>query len=145
MSFIQSVGRRIGLAVITLSFVMGLVCVTAPAAQAEDFKVKMSGTLKFSPSSLTVSPGDTITWKNKAGVPHNIVFENTSGLSDATVVIKNKGEDAIEATGVDAMKANYLGKGKESLTLSANTPAGTYSYYCSPHRGSGMKGEIVVQ
>lgn len=46
-------------------------------AQA-DATVKLgadSGALEFVPSSVTIKAGETVTWVNNAGFPHNIVFD----------------------------------------------------------------------
>jgi plastocyanin len=34
-----------------------------------------SGALVFDPATVTVKAGDTVTWTNNAGFPHNIVFD----------------------------------------------------------------------
>lgn len=33
------------------------------------------GGLVFEPSEVTIKAGDSVTWKNNAGFPHNIVFD----------------------------------------------------------------------
>ena len=129
MSFIQSAGRRLGLAAMTLSLLFGLVCFAAPAANAATQTVEMSPSLQFQPASITASAGDTIVWNNAAGLPHNIVFEDSSKFSDDDVKTLGK----------------MQGKGQVELTLPGDLPAGTYKYFCTPHRGAGMNGEIVVQ
>ena len=65
---------------------------------------------------------------NKAG-PHNVVFD----------------EDAIpdgvsqEAISMDTQ----LGEEGETFSMKFDK-AGTYEYYCEPHRGAGMMGTLVV-
>merc|ERR1719379_2585372 len=47
------------------------------ATFAAEFKVKMgtdSGQLVYEPADLTICKGDTITWVNNKGGPHNVVF-----------------------------------------------------------------------
>jgi len=49
----------------------------ALAANA-DATVKLgadSGALEFVPSSVTIKAGESVTWVNNAGYPHNIVFD----------------------------------------------------------------------
>lgn len=129
MSFIQSIGRRLGLAAMTLSLLFGLASFAAPAANAATQTIEMSPSLQFQPNSVTASPGDTIVWNNAAGLPHNIVFQDSSKLDSADV----------EALG------KLQGKGQVQVTLPGDLPAGEYDYFCTPHRGAGMVGKIVVQ
>lgn len=89
------------------------------------------GSLAFVPNSFSVSPGEKIVFKNNAGFPHNVVFD----------------EDEIPG-GVDASKISMPeedllnGPGETySVTLDAK---GTYSFYCSPHQGAGMVGKVTV-
>ena len=89
------------------------------------------GGLVFEPSSFSVAPGEKIVFKNNAGFPHNVVFD----------------EDEIPS-GVDASKISMSeedllnGPGETySVTL---TEKGTYGFYCSPHQGAGMVGKVTV-
>lgn len=89
------------------------------------------GGLAFVPSDLSVASGETIVFKNNAGFPHNVIFDEDeipSGV-DAAKISMNE-EDLLNAPG-----ETY------SVTL---TEKGTYSYYCSPHQGAGMVGKITV-
>ncbi|MGV9294320.1 cupredoxin domain-containing protein [Amycolatopsis sp. NPDC003676] len=91
----------------------------APAAAAGSAKsVEMSG-YKFSPASLTISAGDTVTWTNHDSAPHNVVV--TDGPEKFTSPTMQTG-------------------GTFSHTF---TKAGTYSYYCSIHPD--MKATVTVQ
>jgi plastocyanin len=71
----------------------------------------------FSPATLTVKVGTTVTWTNKDGVTHTVT-------SDSDVF--NSGNLAPNAT--------------YSFTFSN---AGTFAYHCSIH--TSMKGTIIVQ
>lgn len=89
------------------------------------------GSLAFVPNSFSISAGEKIVFKNNAGFPHNVVFD----------------EDEIPS-GVDASKISMSeedllnGPGETySVTLSEK---GTYSFYCSPHQGAGMVGKVTV-
>jgi len=89
-----------------------------------------AGALVFDPASVTVSKGDSVTWVNNAGFPHNIVFD----------------EDAIPS-GANAEKLShddYLNAPGEKHTATFDV-AGSYSYYCEPHQGAGMVGKVIVQ
>merc|ERR1719504_427574 len=88
-----------------------------------------NGQLVFVPDELKICEGDTVTWVNNKGGPHNVVFD----------------EDAIPS-GVDQDKISMddqLGDEGATYTVKLDTP-GTYGYYCEPHRGAGMNGNLVV-
>jgi plastocyanin len=111
---------------------LALATVNAPGFAAEAKSVKMgsdNGQLVFVPDSIKICKGDTVTWVNNKGGPHNVVFD----------------EEAIPA-GVDQEKISMdgqLGEEGEKFSMKFDT-AGKYSYYCEPHRGAGMNGEMEV-
>jgi len=111
---------------------LALGSVNAPAFAAETKMVKMgsdSGQLVFVPSELSICAGDTVTWTNNKGGPHNVVFDGDSIPS-----------------GVDAESISMDDQlGDEGATYSQKfTAKGTYGYYCEPHAGAGMKAELTV-
>ncbi len=71
----------------------------------------------FTPQTLTVHPGTTVTWVNKDDVPHTVTSTNKK--------FKSRALDTDE---------------RFSFTFSA---PGTYEYFCSVHPK--MTGKIVVQ
>ena len=102
------------------------------AAGANAAVIKMGsddGSLAFVPSSVSVAAGEAVTFKNNAGFPHNVVFD----------------EDEVPA-GVDADAISHpdlINAPGEEYTVTLST-AGTYEYYCEPHQGAGMVGKITV-
>merc|ERR1719251_112215 len=99
--------------------------VNAPGFAAETKMVKMgsdSGQLVFVPDEIKICKGDTVTWTNNKGGPHNVVFD----------------EEAIPA-GVkqeEISMDDQLGEEGETFSKKFDV-AGTYGYYCEPHRGAG--------
>ena len=81
-----------------------------------------AGMLAFEPSTLNISAGDTVKFVNNKLAPHNAVFDGHEELSHA---------DLAFAPG-------------ESWEETFDT-AGTYDYYCEPHRGAGMVGKVIVE
>lgn len=71
----------------------------------------------FSPATLTITAGDTVTWTNEDQLEHTAT--STAGAFDS----------------------GLLGQG-ESYSFTFTTP-GTYAYLCTPHPS--MTGQIVVQ
>jgi len=107
--------------------------VNAPGFAAATKTVKMgsdNGQLVFVPDEITICKGDTVTWVNNKGGPHNVVFD----------------EEAVPS-GVDAETISMEDQlGDEGATFSQKFDvAGSYAYFCQPHRGAGMNGNLVVQ
>ena len=86
-----------------------------------------SGGTVFTPSTLTIKVGQTVTWK-WAGSGHSV----TEADGDpATCTVKAGGFDStIQATG-------------QTFSHTFST-AGTVNYFCQPHCASGMRGQIIV-
>ncbi|WZZ69189.1 plastocyanin [Brassica napus] len=89
------------------------------------------GGLVFVPSDFTVAKGEKIVFKNNAGFPHNVVFD----------------EDEIPS-GVNASKISMdeqalLNGAGETYEVTLTEP-GSYSFYCVPHQGAGMVGKLTV-
>ncbi|CAK0732116.1 hypothetical protein CVIRNUC_000087 [Coccomyxa viridis] len=103
----------------------------ALSANAASVKLGAAGgALVFEPAEVTIKSGETVTWTNNIGFPHNVVFD----------------EDGIPA-GASADKLShedYLNSPGETVSSTFDKP-GEYSYYCEPHQGAGMAGKIIVQ
>jgi len=112
---------------------LALATVNAPGFAAETKSVKMgsdSGQLVFVPDEIKICKGDSVTWVNNKGGPHNVVFD----------------EEAIPS-GVDVEKISMddqLGDEGATFTMKFDV-AGKYSYFCEPHRGAGMNAEMTVE
>lgn len=77
--------------------------------------------LSFTPSTLTVAAGRTIVFVQQDNVTHTVTPDGHSAWSRVS-----------RSTPGEVMR----------ITISA---AGTYPYFCEPHRSSGMTGTITVQ
>ncbi len=120
----------IGLGVVLALSLFGLGCgksyssygssPTAPSSPAPvpPNTVVMSG-MAFSPTTLTVSVGTTVTWKNTDGIAHTST--SSTGVWDTGNIPAGN-----------------------SKTTTFNT-AGTYPYVCTYHEAMGMKGTVIVQ
>jgi plastocyanin len=117
------------------SVVAGLVAVglmaTPAIANAADVKLGSdSGQLVFVPDEIKVKVGDSVTWTGNKGLPHNVVFDE---------------ENVPDGVDAEALShADNIGEEGEKVTTKF-TKAGTYGYYCEPHRGAGMNGTVIVQ
>ncbi|MCW2926241.1 MAG: blue (type 1) copper domain protein [Thermoleophilia bacterium] len=80
--------------------------------------------LKFDKEELTASAGSvTLTLNNTSTIPHNVGIEDKDG--------KSLGEGEIVGDG-------------ETSTVTVDLKPGEYTYYCSPHKSSGMTGKLTV-
>ena len=105
----------------------------AVPVSAANFTVLVGGqTLIFSPATLTINVGDTVTFTNAGG------FHNVSANSGAF-------RCAAGCDGVGAGSGN-LSAAAWSSTVVFNT-AGSFGYFCELHGapGSGMSGSITVR
>jgi plastocyanin len=122
---ISSFAKKLGLVIASLLFVVGSFFMSVSPAAADTVTVKMGsdgGQLVFEPKVATIKVGDTVKWVNNKAFPHNVVFDGHAELSHKKLAQKPKAE--LEST---------------------FNEAGEFAYYCSPHRGAGMQGKVVVQ
>merc|ERR1719224_134621 len=111
---------------------LALSTVNQPGFAAETKMVKMgsdSGQLVFQPDEIKICAGDSVTWTNNKGGPHNVVFDEEaipSGVDQAAISMEDQ-----------------LGEEGETYSKKFDV-AGSYSYYCEPHRGAGMNGLLIV-
>jgi plastocyanin len=108
--------------VFTTTFI--LASSTMPAfAATHMIAVGPSNTLTFSPATITIAPGDTITFQSNASIGHDVVSDDGTTFSSGAPV-----------------------PGPWTLVTPPLT-AGTYGFHCTVHGapGSGMFGTITVQ
>ena len=113
--------RSLVAAAFSLLLILGL---NVPTAQAKTVEVQLGtddGMLAFSPSSISISAGDSIKFVNNKLAPHNAVFDGQEELSHSDLA---------------------FAPGESWTKTFAN--AGSYEFYCEPHRGAGMVGKVVV-
>jgi plastocyanin len=114
--------RSLVSASLALLLVLGLGVASVNAATVEVKLGSDSGMLAFEPSTVTIKAGDTVKFVNNKMAPHNAVFDGHDELSHADLAFA-PGESWEETF----------------------TTAGTYDYYCEPHRGAGMVGKVIVE
>jgi len=129
--------RRLTLVALSALLIIGGLTLGATPAAAETFEVKMgsdSGLLKFEPETVTVKPGDTVTWTNNKMAPHNVVFDSANMPGDKAL-----------ADEISHSQLTFAPGDGYSTTFTADMPAGTYTYYCAPHRGAGMVAKVILE
>jgi plastocyanin len=117
----------------------------AAAAAGPVVEVKMTGNgstrAAFEPNALTIAPGTTVRFINVSGGPHNIAFWQDSVPAGGAAAL-----NANMTNTVDNLSGPFLTGPNETYDVSfANTPAGAYKGYCTPHLTLGMKLTITVQ
>ncbi|MBN1527481.1 MAG: hypothetical protein JW895_00350 [Thermoleophilaceae bacterium] len=110
--------RRGPLPAVTAALLTGLGLAVLPA-EAADQSVSATPGDTFSPATVTVAQGDTVTWSN-AGGRHNVHFEDGSYDMPAS-----------------ASTSSW------TVERTFNT-AGSFGYYCEVHEDDGMVGTINV-
>ena len=101
------------------------------AAQAVDVKNGSdAGGLVFEPAEVTIKAGDSVTWINNRGFPHNVVFDE---------------DDVPGGVNVDSLSQEDLMNAAGEKHTAKFTTAGEYGYYCEPHQGAGMVGRVIVK
>ena len=105
------------------------ILVFALPSGAAEHNVQVGPGLTFSPATLTIEQGDTVTWTNAGGF-HNVEANNGSFRCA-------NGCDGAGGDG-DPSSSGWTA----SVTF---TSPGTVDYFCVVHRGAGMTGRIIVQ
>jgi plastocyanin len=121
----------------------------------------LSDISRFSPGTVNISVGDTITWTNNTGTPHTVSF--FSGGTDIPLftpvpsaaggppflaitpkVVLPSGGPTYDGTGyVNSGVISTGGPPTNTFALKFSEP-GTYHYLCQIHDNEGMLGTIVV-
>ncbi|MBP0020693.1 MAG: plastocyanin [Cyanobacteria bacterium SBLK] len=124
--------KKLGLILSTVLFAIAAFAFVASPAVAASKTVKM-GTdtyqLKFDPSEVTVSPGDTIKFQNNNLPPHNIIFD----------------QEPFKSLAMEPTKMLLTPSDSYTITVPDDAAAGTYTFFCAPHKGAGMTGKLIVQ
>jgi len=107
--------------------------VSASTAAVTDTFIDMEPTLSFSPSPVTISAGETVTFRNTSAFGHTVSTEPNSPAESANT--------ELPAGAMSFDSGNVAAGGTYTHTF---TVPGTYRYFCDPHNGAGMTGTIVV-
>lgn len=133
MRFISSLSKSLVVLASVVMLVMGSLVFANPAVAA-NYEVTMgAGGLSFSPNKVSVKPGDTVTFKNGMLAPHNVMFN------------PGKSPDAGLAKSLSHSKLAYSAGESFEVKIPDDAQAGDYEFFCTPHRGAGMVGHLVVE
>lgn len=93
-----------------------------PSGSKMAVSITTSGTFAFSPATITIKVGTTVTWTNNTGAPHTVTSDDGTTFDSGI-------NTPISANG-----------GTYSFTF---TKAGTFTYHCQIHPF--MKATVIVQ
>ena len=96
---------------------------------------------RFEPAELTVRPGDVVVFRVASGAPHGVVFEGRGLSRDVRAALNT----AMPARSAELSSPLLTASGREYRIVIPNVPAGTYRFYCLPHRAYDMRGALTVQ
>lgn len=116
--YLRTPGLRIGLIATAIALLSGMLM--APVFARADTSVSMMDD-SFSPQTITIAPGDTVTWTNNGSMNHTVTADDNS-FSSGSVLPGN------------------------SFTHTFDT-VGSFPYYCQFHGaagGVGMSGVVIV-
>ncbi|KAH9315094.1 hypothetical protein KI387_023721, partial [Taxus chinensis] len=98
------------------------------SSNAQALEVLMGGNggeLVFIPSEFQLTAGDTIVFKNNAGFPHNVIFE------------EDEVPEGVDASSISMSEEDLLNAPGQTYKVTLSKK-GTYKFYCYPHQGIGM-------
>lgn len=104
-------------------------------------EVGMTDALSFTPERLSVAPGTTVEWVNEGQIEHTVTARESTIPAEAEYFAS--GGFTSESAARTQLNAGLLGP-DEVYRHTFEIP-GTYDYYCIPHEGSGMTGQIQVR
>jgi plastocyanin len=104
-----------------------------PPPPAVDAVVDMTTTLQFTPAQVTISPGQTVEWRNKSIMDHTVTADPRLAKNPANVALPS---------GAQAFHSGSIKPGQ--VYRMTFTVPGLYRYVCLPHEGQGMIGTVQV-
>ncbi|MBA3258583.1 MAG: hypothetical protein H0T68_03840 [Gemmatimonadales bacterium] len=118
--------------------------VTVEAQSSHEVRLEAdskSGEYAFSPATVTARPGDVLVFKLVNGAPHSVVFE-AKGLPATARQALNA---SMPRRSADLSSPLLTENGAEYRLTVPALPAGTYRFFCLPHRAYDMRGELRVR
>lgn len=108
---------------------------TSTVASAEPAAVvAMTNQLTYTPKKVTVKVGDTVEWRNSSLLVHTVTADPEVAAMQKDVALP-KGAEPFDSGNIDP----------EGTFRHTFEVPGTYRYFCIPHEGAGMVGEVVVK
>jgi len=100
---------------------------------AQNVTVNMTDAYQFTPASITVKAGTTVTWMNTGQQPHTSTDDASKAINQSNSVLP---------AGAEPWDSGLLNAGQSS-SHTFTTP-GQYTYFCIPHEALGMVAHVTV-
>jgi plastocyanin len=114
----------------------------ADAQEVHEIRMVSSGKseFRFQPASLTARRGDVLLFRSVSGGPHSVVFQE-AGVAPAD---RERLNEAMPSRAGD-LSSPLLTDGTEYRVVIPALTAGTYRFFCLPHKAYDMRGEVTVR
>lgn len=96
--------------------------------------VTMTNTLTFEPKRITIAVGQTVRWHNTSLLVHTVTGDPAKATREGSATLP-KGAGAFDSGNLQP----------DSTFSHTFERPGTYRYFCIPHEGASMVGEVVVE
>lgn len=104
---------------------------TAGGGNAE---VEMNNQLRFTPATIRISVGETVTWRNTSDLPHTVTADASKAQDPSNVSLPD---------GAEPFDSGNLDPGE--VFRYTFTEPGEYRYFCIPHEAAAMVGTVIVE
>ena len=119
---------------------LGLSVVSAAAQEVHEIRmVAAKGEFRFEPASVKARRGDVLLFRAVGGGPHSVVFQG----KDVSAADQERLNEAMPRRAGD-LSSPLLTDGSEYRVVIPALTAGTYRFFCLPHKAYDMRGEVVV-
>ncbi len=122
------------------ALILGAAGAAAQAVHEIQMVTAGKGEFRFEPASVSVRQGDVLLFKAVSGAPHSVVFEGRELSED----VRQKLNAALPRRAGD-LSSPLLTEGSEYRVVVPALPAGTYRFFCLPHRAYDMRGQVTVK
>ena len=120
--------------------VLGMGVVSAAAQEVHEIRmVAVKGEFRFEPASVKARRGDVLLFRAVGGGPHSVVFQG----KDVSPADRERLNEAMPRRAGD-LSSPLLTDGSEYRVVIPALTAGTYRFFCLPHKAYDMRGEVVV-
>ena len=116
-----------------------------PTAAQEVHEIRMVADgkeeFRFEPASVSARRGDVLLFTAVSGAPHSVVFEG-KGLP---APVREKLNAALPRRAGDLSSPLLTEAMEYRVVIPHGLPAGSYKFFCLPHRAYDMRGEVTVR